>query len=168
MAFGNTPAGRRARRWRPAALLALLLTLSALGAGAWRHFFGPLSPEELALVGDWVDRDDARPGVRYIKVYRPDRTVVTYYRDIAGALVATTTSGPWRWRLSGGRLDTWPDGTGDRVRDAIYILRHGRDGVLELTPDGPDRFRYTLTGDQGGPPATGTLTRLKPAPGDSP
>ena len=145
------------RQRRTLVALAAAALVAALLAGACWHLFGPLSTEERAFVGEWEARDDDRPGQPFaVLAFRPDRTGVTRFPDQTGAL--TTAYPPWRWRLSGGRLETQPDGPADRLKE---VFRR-RGGSLELTPDGPDRFRFRYDSGRGDAPHTGTYTRRAP------
>ena len=152
-----------ARRRLALAILAAFALL-ALGGGAWWLVAArPLSPEELALVGEWEERQDRWPGERWVVEYRPDRTMVWRHTDPAGG--STLSSWAGRWSLSGARRVERFGNAADQLADSIR-----RRGVwVELLPDGPNRYRYTAAGPGApNPPRTGTLIRRTPAPREAP
>jgi hypothetical protein len=70
------------------------------------------------------------------------------------------------WWLSDGRLVIrYPGGAAGRFWHVLPSQR-AVDEVWLLTPEGPDRFRYTGTieirSNATGPPVTGTMTRVTP------
>ena len=70
------------------------------------------------------------------------------------------------WRLSGGELVIRRPGA---AAGPSWLLpsRRSVNEVFTLTPDGPDRLRYTAAVEvrsvPKGPPVTGTMSRLTPA-----
>jgi hypothetical protein len=139
---------------------------AAAGAYYWWAAPRPLSAEERALVGTWAVRLDGAAGDALEYEFRPDRTCRMRGRDPRTGAVSTDLAG-LSWGLSGGRLVVrHPDGAAARSWHVLPSQRSA-DEVFRLTPDGPDRFRYTGTIEVRStptqPPVTGTMTRLPPA-----
>jgi hypothetical protein len=143
------------------------LAVLAAGAGAyWWAVRPPLSDEERDLVGSWAFRLDGATGDILEYEFRPDRTCRMRGRDPRTGATTTDLSG-LSWGLSDGRLVVrHPDGA---VASPWHVLPSQRsaDEVFRLTPDGPDRFRYTGTIETRSaptqPPVTGTMTRVRRA-----
>jgi hypothetical protein len=156
----------RRRRWRWALLALVLVLTGAIGIGLWRNTRQPLTDEERQLVGTWVIQFDRNPTDVVIEYeYRPDRTWRLWnYRPKSGDFKGQSPALSGTWRLSGNKITK-------RYRRAAGSIWHplpsqrSVEDVLILTPDGPDRFRYTGTVERapGEPPSTGTMTRVPAA-----
>jgi hypothetical protein len=141
--------------------------VAVLAAGAcWWAVPRPLSDEERDLVGTWAVRLDGAAGDTLEYEFRPDRTCRMRDRNPRTGAVTTDLPG-LSWGLSGGRLVVrHPDGAAASFWHVLPAQR-AADEVFRLTPDGPDRFRYTGTIEIRSaptqPPVTGTMTRVRPA-----
>jgi hypothetical protein len=157
------PKTRRRRRW---VLIALVLVLTgAICVGCWWNARQRLTGEERQLVGKWTIQFDRNPPDVVIEYeYRPDRTWrLRNYHPKDGELIG---DGPGQtWRLSGNKLiKRYRRAAGGEFWD-LLAPQQSVEVVFILTPDGPDRFRYTETVERapGEPPATGTMTRVPAA-----
>jgi hypothetical protein len=131
---------------------------------AWVPSQDTLSDEERRLVGRWAYQRDRHPGNLGLEYeFRADRTCcVRNFDPKTGALLVETTN--TTWRLSGSALTVRYEEIKPR---RFWRLRPEQRAMYEvsiLAPDGPDRFRYTATGEPsaGQPPVTGTMTRVTP------
>ncbi len=143
----------RRRRRRQVVLLAGLAgaVLLMLGAWLWLAAFR-LSAEERRLVGFWRVEGTAVAGGRPVVIefeYLADHTRRARHLDPESGSALTGRAAHWgeRWRLAGGRLETY------WLRNPLPP-RLGGSGVLAeamssyaLAWDGPDRFRLTDTAD---------------------
>ncbi len=159
-----TPRVRRRRRRAVVALALAMLLVAGIAVGWWRSR-APLSDEERRLVGTWTyqwDNPNQKVGLEY--EFRADRTcVIRNYNPDTGAVLVESAGATW-W-LSGDKLIVrHPGAAGGFWR--VLPSQRAVDEVSTLTPDGPDRFRYTGTIETGPPqpPVTGTMTRVRPAP----
>jgi hypothetical protein len=157
------PPTTRRRRWLVLVVLAALALAVAVG---WWNSGTPLSDEERHLVGTWAYQWDNSPkplGLEY--EFRPDRTCrIRTFDPKTGALLGDRSNA--RWWLSGDRLTVrHPEAAAGGFWHVLPSQR-AADEVSVLTPDGPDRFRYTGTiAIRSTPtqlPVTGTMTRVAP------
>lgn len=156
----------RRRRWRILLALALVLLLTLTAAIVWQKSRNALSDEEQHLVGTWtVQPLSTTMSTTLLYEFRPDRTCrIRTVDPKTGALISDRTNA--RWWLSGNRLTVHHPGTATSSFWHVLPSQRSADEVLILTPDGPDRFRYTGTieirGTPTQPSVTGTMTRVTP------
>jgi hypothetical protein len=161
-----TPGARRRRRRRVLLALALLALFAGAAAVGWWNSLRPLSVEERHLVGTWTYQWDGHPGKLPLEYeFRPDRTCrIRTFDPKTGVLVGETTS--TTWRLSGTRLIVRHPGAAAGGFWHLLPSQRAVDEVSTLTPDGPDRFRFTGTieirSTPTQPPVTGTMARVTP------
>ena len=157
----GSAAPRHRRRW-------VRVTVAALAVAAlvlWWTAERPLSGDERALVGTWRFRWNGSPADLPLEYeFRADRTCVVRTLNAATGTVKGV-SADQTWRRTGDTLVVrCPEGGYSPWWDLLGEGRAVRE-VLTLTPDGPDRFRYTGTIEAGWkagsqPPVSGTLTRV--------
>jgi hypothetical protein len=161
----ETPPNTRRRKWR-LLLLLMLLAAAALGVGRWWTARQDLSDAERQIVGTWEYQWDGNPTKLPLAYeFRPDRTCrVRNYDPKTGALLAETTSQTW-WRSGNKLIVRHPDSAAVHFWHVLPSQRSA-DEVSILTPDGPDRFRFTGTieirGTPTQPSVSGTMTRVTP------
>ena len=96
--------------------------------------------------------------------FRPDRTCRVLNLDPKSLRVLNNPK-DLKWRLSDGELIVRMPGA---AHGPVWLppSRRSVDEIIALTPDGPDRFRYTTVVEVRstplGPPVTGTMTRVTP------
>lgn len=161
---------RTRRRFLAAGLIALI---AATFAGWWAYDHFALNAAERNLVGTWAQTRDGGGtpvGILVEFVIREDRTVRLINKDAKTRAVTLTFEEYDWWRITDGvvtlrrRPEVAPArpwyAWWDRPRRAVSY------DELRLTPDGPDRVRYTLTradhlNVMPDPLPTGTWTRVK-------
>jgi hypothetical protein len=147
-------------------LLASLILLAGAVAVGWWNSRKALSAEERQLVGTWTFRFDGVPMNSLLEYeFREDRSCRLRNRDPQTGEASADTPG-LSWSLSDGRLVVrHPGGAAGRFWHVLPSQR-SVDEVLQLTPDGPDRFRYQgvieIRSTPQGSPVTGTMTRVTP------
>ena len=163
----------RTQRRRLVVATGLLVVVIAALAAWWVYDRFALNAAERNLVGTWTQTRDgvADPGgVLDELIVRKDRTVRSVNRDAkTGAVTLALEEYDW-WGIRDGVLTLrerpWPPQARpwyawwDRTRRVDSFVE------LRLTPDGPDRLRFTLTradilNELPDPLPTGTWTRVK-------
>ena len=162
----------RTRRLVVAAGLLAVVATALAGWRAYDHF--ALNAAERNLVGTWAQTRDGGgipAGILVEFVIREDRTVRLINKDAkTGAVTLTFEEYDW-WRITDGvvTLRRRPEVAPARPWYAWWDRPRRADSYdeLRLTPDGPDRVRYTLLrADHLGHPLNdplpaGTWTRIK-------
>jgi hypothetical protein len=154
------------RKWRVLIAFALLGLLAGVIAVGWWSSRKPLSNEERHLVGRWTFQLDDTPmsvGLEY--EFLPDRTC--RLRNIDPKTGAILNESPGHtWWLSGNKLTVRHPMAAAGGFWQLLPSQRSVDEVSVLTPDGPDRFRYTGTievrSTPTATPVAGTMTRVTP------
>ena len=169
MSFAEShPARQRSKRRRLLIALAFAV-LAALLAGVARWALSPaLSDAERALVGTWAYQWEGElTPLSLVYEFHPDGRCAIRYLDHG---TGTFTDGVRRltWKLRGDKLVVRHPKEAPRRFWGVFGLYQYVDEVQTLTPDGPDRFRYTGTIRGRYTPShnalTGVMTRVVPPP----
>ena len=169
MSFAESQPARQRGKRRLLLIALSFAVLATLLAGVARWASSPaLSEAERALVGTWTyqwDGSSEPPLLEY--EYHPDgRCVIRYFDPGTGTFI--NGAGRLTWKLRGTELVVRHPNEAPRRFWDVLSRYQCVDETQTLTPDGPNRFRYTGTIRGRFRPShnalTGVMTRVVPPP----